>query len=197
MRDPATVATLGAFLGLAVACGRGTAPSAALPDGAKVQDAAIVAVAVDLATEELWTQAKGGEAGDLARLADRVGESGLVERAAANPGSRMTALQAMAFAPEPGAFGGLPFLAESARGPDEGQAQAALQSAIDLAARPRRAIDPEDAPEMKAGCDSMLALASDPKAPRARRVNAVRALRMLADRGCVNPSALPTNLDAR
>jgi hypothetical protein len=105
----------------------------------------------------------------------------------------------MAFAPEPGAFAGLPFLAEAARGPDDGQADAALESAVDLAARPRRAIDPEDAAEMKEGCDMLLALASDTnaKAVRSRRVKAIRALRMLADRGCVDPHAIPTDLDAR
>jgi hypothetical protein len=182
-----------------IGCGRGGSPSAALPDGAKVQDAAVVvaAPAPDPVLEELWAQAKGGEAGDLARLADREGESGLVERAQVDPASRQTALRAMAFAPEPGAFAGLPFLAEAARGADEAQAEVALQSAIDLAARPRRAIDPEDAAEMKAGCDSLLALANDPKASRARRVNSIRALRMLADRGCVDLRALPTDLDAR
>ena len=190
------IALAGAFV---VACGRGTVPNAALPDGARVTDAAVLAavVAPDPVLEELWTRAKGGDADDLARLADREGESGLAERGRSDPAARMAAIRAMAFAPEPGAFGGLPFLAEAARGTDEPQAQAALESAIDLAARPRRAVDPEDAAEMKAGCDSMLALAKDVKAPRARRVNAIRALRMLADRGCVDPAALPTDLDAR
>jgi hypothetical protein len=186
-----------ALCALLVACGRGTAPSAATADGAKAQDAAAVVAPMDRVREELWTQARGGEAGDLARLAEKEGESGLVERAASDPASRMTALRAMAFAPEPGAFAVLPFLAEVARGTDEAQAAAALESAIDLAARPRRAIDPEDAAEMKAGCDSMLALANDAKAARLRRVNAIRALRMLADRGCVESSAIPTDLDAR
>ncbi len=150
---------------------------------------------VDAVREELWGRARAGDSGDLARLADREGVGGLVERGSAEdkgggetsegkpakaggetkePGdghvdsakvalasTRMTAIRAMAFAPEPGALAGLPFLAEAARGPDDAQAQAALESAIDLAARPRRAVDPEDAAEMKAGCDSMLALARE------------------------------------
>jgi hypothetical protein len=103
----------------------------------------------------------------------------------------------MAFAPEPGVFAGLPFLAEVARSGDDAQAEAALGSTIDLAARPRTAIDPEDAAEMKEGCDLLLALAKDEKAARSRRVKAVRALRMLAERGCTDPSAIPTELDAR
>jgi hypothetical protein len=103
----------------------------------------------------------------------------------------------MAFAPEPGAFAGLELLGEAAKGPSDAEADAALDSAIDLAARPRRALDPEDFTEMKAGCTSLLALATDAKAPRPRRVKAIRALRMLADRGCVDPAQLPSDLDAR
>jgi hypothetical protein len=177
-----------------VACGRGAVRPA---DGGLIADAAVAFVRADPKREELWTRAKGGDPGDLARLADAEGESGLAERGGADPASRMTALRAMAFAPDPGAFAGLPFLAEAAGGGDDAQAGAALDSAIDLAARPRRAIDPEDAAEMKAGCDALLALAKDPKGPRSRRVNAIRALRMLAERGCVDPAALPTDLDAR
>jgi hypothetical protein len=109
----------------------------------------------------------------------------------------MVAIQAMAFAPEPGAFAGLSFLAEVARGGSEPEAEAALASALELAARPRRAIDPEDAAEMKAGCDGLLALATDAKAARSRRVKAIRALRMLEGRGCVDLQAIPTDLDAR
>jgi hypothetical protein len=188
----------GGACGACGACGKETAPSATLPDGAKAADAAAgVAATADPVVEELWVRARGGDADDLARLADRVGESGLAERGERDPSARMTALRAMAHAPEPGAFAGLPFLAEAARGADEAEAEAALESAIDLAARPRRAIDPEDAAEMKEGCDMLLALANDPKAARVRRVRAVRALRMLADRGGVDPHALPTDLDAR
>jgi hypothetical protein len=181
-------------------CGHATAPSSGSLDGATRPDAGVAAAPStgDAVLEELWTRAKGGDSGDLARLADREGVSGLAERGAhGDAATRLAALRAMAFAPEPGAFAGLPFLAEAARGGDEPQAEAALESAIDLAARPRRAVDPEDAEEMKAGCDGMLALASDPKGARARRVLAIRALRMLADRGCVDPHAIPTDLDAR
>jgi hypothetical protein len=183
------------------ACGRGAPAGAALPDGARVPDAAAAAagaaVATDPVLEALWTRAKGGNADDLARLADREGEGGLAERGRSDPSARLVATRAMAFAPEPGALAGLPFLAEIAAGTDEAEAEAALESAIDLAARPRRAIDPEDAAEMKEGCDAMLVLADDVKRPRARRVGAIRALRMLADRGCVDAGAIAADLDAR
>ncbi len=200
------VALLVGVAGVASACGGavcvgGCSRGASLQDGgsAKGTDASADAASAsaDPVREDLWTRAKLGDAADLARLADREGESGLVERGATgDPATRLTAIRAMAFAPDPGAFGGLPFLAEAARGTDEPQAQAALDSAIDLAARPRRAVDPEDAAEMKAGCDGLLALAKDPKASRGRRVKAIGALRMLVDRGCVDPAAIPTDLDA-
>jgi hypothetical protein len=192
-------AVIGVILVACGACGRSAPVSAALPDGARLPDAGVAeaGAARDPVREELWARAKGGDADDLARLADREGAGGLAERGQSDPSVRLTATRALAFAPEPGAFAGLPFLAEVAGGTDDVQAQAALESALDLAARPRRAIDPEDAAEMKAGCDAMLALADDVKRARARRVGAIRALRMLADRGCVDASAIAPDLDAR
>lgn len=184
-------------------CGKSTSVGATLPDGARIVDAsapvAVLPQASDPTLADLWRRALKGDADDLARLADREGEDGLVERGRAevDPNVRLTAVRAMAYAPEPGALAGLPFLAEVARGADDAQALAALESAVDVAARPRRQVDPEDAAEMKEGCDAMVGLASDVKAARARRVLALRALRMLADRGCVDAASLPTDLDAR
>ncbi len=200
-----------------VACGlvacRGTSPALAVPDAARIADggaSTAAAAAGDPALAQLWAQAASGEGGDLARLADREGAAGLVERAQDGGAPRATAVRAMAYAPEPGAFVALPYLAEVARGADDALAQAALESVIELAARPRRALDPEDAAELKAGCDALLALAADadgssalrsahavPGSVRARRVNAIRALRMLADRGCADPRAIPSDVDAR
>ena len=66
----------------------------------------------------------------------------------------------------------------------------------DIAARPRRAVDPEDAAEMKSGCDALLTLAKQSDAARARRIIAIRALRMLSERGCVAAAEIPADLDA-
>ena len=158
----------------------------------------------DPAVEALWVRAMSdaGSGDDLARLADREGGGGLAARGSVDAATRMTALRAMAFAPEPQVFEGLPFLADVARGTNDDEANIALDSAIDLAARPRRAVDPEDAAELKRGCDGLLALAVDreagAKSPKmlARRVKAIRALRMLVERGCVDPAAIPTDADA-
>jgi hypothetical protein len=187
-----------------VACGKST-PGASTPDGSKAPDAGALAAsaapATDSPLDDLWKRAKDGDADDLARLADREGEAGLRARAERDPSLRLTAIRALAEAPEPGVFLALPFLARAAAGPDETEATAALESTIDLAARPRRATDPEDAAELKEGCDLLLAFARDPKdggaVPRARRVKAIRALRMLADRGCVDPAQVPQDLDAK
>ena len=163
-------------------------------------DAAPVYVSPDPAVEALWVRAAqdGGDGDDLARLADREGASGLAARGETDPGMRAVAVRALAFAPEPGMFEGLPLLAQVAGGKSDVEANAALDSAIDLAARPRRALDPDDAIELTKGCELLLALASDSSAARARRVKAIRALRMLADadKGAFDAGAIPTDLDA-
>ncbi len=153
-----------------------------------------VGVAVeDPRLEELWARARDGEADDLARLADREGSLGLEERAEAGA-HRATALRAAGFA---GTLEGLPWLASvAANGTDE-EAALALQSAAELAAQPRRSVDPEDALEVRAGCDSLLALAKGADRPRARRLGAIGVLRMLADRGCAKADEIPADLDVR
>ena len=49
--------------------------------------------------------------------------------------------------------------------------------------------DPEDADELHAGCAQLAAMADANSRPGDRRLLAVRALRMLADRGCRAPDA--------
>jgi hypothetical protein len=140
-----------------------------------------------------WGQADAGEPQELMRLADLVGCETLRERARSAM-LRATALRAMAYCPD---FSELPWLADvAATGRDE-EAIAALDAVVDQAARPRRSTDPEDADELHAGCAALLVLARATERPRARRVLAIRALRMLADRGCVSRADLPTDLDAR
>jgi hypothetical protein len=132
----------------------------------------------DPRVEELWDRAGDGETDDLARLADREGTDGLVERASRD-------------------LAALPFLAEVAAKGSDGEAEAALSSASQIAAEPRRATDPEDALELHEGCAALLAVARDVARPKPRRVGAIRALRMLAERGCVKREEIPTDLDVR
>jgi hypothetical protein len=142
---------------------------------------------------EDWARAQDGGDDDAIRLADRLGCSGLRERAA-SARLRATALRAMADCRD---FTELPWLAEVAAGPNEADAVAALDAVVEQAARPRRPTDPEDAEELHDGCGALLALARAADKPAPRRVRAIRALRMLADRGCVKREDIPTDLDPK
>ena len=140
-----------------------------------------------------WAAAREGDPEELARLEDLVGCEGLRERAD-DTELRGTAVQAMQYCPD---FSELPWLVEvGTTGKDE-EARSALDAVVELAARPRRATDPEDADELHSGCGALLDLAKAVDRPRERRVRAIRALRMLADRGCVKRAEIPTDLDAR
>jgi hypothetical protein len=140
-----------------------------------------------------WVMAKEGEAEELARLADLEGCEGLRERGE-DAELTMTAIRAMQYCRD---FSELPWLAKVAAGSNDDEAKAALESVVELAARPRRATDPEDADELHTGCAALLELAKAQDRPKARRVLAIRALRMLADRGCVKKADIPTDLDAK
>lgn len=141
----------------------------------------------------VWARAKDGEVEDLARLAQREGSVGLAE-AAAQADRRLTAIRAMAYVEGAEA---LPWLANVATSGNDAEAAAALESVVTIASRPRTAVDPEDAIELREGCDKLLALAKDAKTARARRVASVSALRMLSERGCVDKKEIPSDLDAR
>jgi hypothetical protein len=189
------------FLVVTAACGKSASSAApGVSSGeSKSAPSAVVeagAPAIDPVALDLWTRAKDnvatGDGDDLARLADRENLSGLLARAE-DPAWRATAIHAMAYVD---GFEALPWLAKVARAAPNEDALAALDAIEDIAARPRRAVDPEDAAEMKSGCDSLLALAKQSDAARARRIIAIRALRMLSERGCVAPAEIPADLDA-
>jgi hypothetical protein len=142
--------------------------------------------------DDMWARAREGEEDDLVRLARREGVTGLEERGA-HPAWHATAARALAYTE---GWGALPWLAEVGASNDDA-ADAALESAVTLSTQPRRQREPEDVDDLRTGCDKLLALAKDAAAPRRKRVLAVRALRMLADRGAVKPDAIPTEVDAR
>jgi hypothetical protein len=142
--------------------------------------------------EDLWTRAKELDPDDLARLANREGPSGLVEEGSRNPAKRPIAIAALAYAD---GLSALPWLAEAADADDEATARAAVESIDAMAARTRRAVDPEDGAELRAGCDRLLAIAKNQSKKRPVRVGAVRALRMWSDRGCAKAADLPTDVD--
>jgi hypothetical protein len=186
----AAVAAAVALFATCGGCGRShpNAPGAAASASASSADAA-APPPFGIARDRLWELAKDGEEEDLATLAVHEGAMGLVEGAARQE-HRLTAIRAMAYAR---GWAQLPFLANAALAKDEAEANAALESAIDLAARPRTSEDPEDASELAEGCGKLADLAKAPEREKGRRIMALRALRMMP---C--PKAdLPTDLDAR
>ena len=142
----------------------------------------------------MWTSARTAGEGqgtteDLASLANHEGAAGLVE-AAADDVLRPTALRAMGYAR---GWAQVPYLAKTAAGTKDDDAHLALDSLSELAARPRRSEDVEDAEELREGCETLGALARDAARARDRRIGAIRALRMMP---CPKQE-IPGDLDAR
>jgi hypothetical protein len=187
-----------------VACGKGKATTAATPSASSAEGVADAGVAptesddgsmpMDAREAAQWAAAKEGEPEELMRLAQLVTCTGLHERAVQQPELRPTALAAARYCRD---FSELPWLAQVGAEGSDADARAALAAIGDLAARPRRSVDPEDADELHGGCATLLALARKTDAPRERRVLAIHALRMLADYGCVKRPDIPTDLDAK
>src|SRR5262249_599430 len=183
-------------------CGKNASTSGAAsakPAASAVPDAAVALPQGEPLASDLWARAKDnvarGDGDDLARLGDREGMRGTLARAD-DPAWRLTAIHAMAYVD---GFEPLPWLAAIAAAPQNEEATAALDVIVEMAARPRRAVDPEDGAELREGCDALLALAKNAAAAKARRVQAIRALRMLSERGCVaanGRSDIPVDLDA-
>jgi hypothetical protein len=174
-------------------CSRASSGAAEAGAAPVASEAAEVGAPMDPREAELWQRAGGGEGDDLARLVDYEGCVGVVERGRDDASLRPTAVRAVAYCRDMVA---LPWLAEVGQDGPDADALAALDSAVELAAQPRRAVDPDDAPELRDGCDRLMGLAKDTARPKERRIVAIRALRMLADRGCVDRAAIPTDLDA-
>jgi len=201
VRDSVGVGVTALFALAAVHCAKATSPTAPGSLGADASRTAQEVVRavgddagpMDEREEEAWGQADAGEPQELMRLTDLVGCETLQERAH-DSSLRARAVRAMAYCPD---FSELPWLAEVGTSGGDDDAIAALSAVVDQAARPRRATDPEDADELHAGCGVLLLLARATDRPKARRVLAIRALRMLADRGCVARADIPTDLDSR
>ena len=186
---------------IAVACGKthAAAPSSATStevvatDGAVARVDAGPVITEDPLTTDLWAHAADGDADDLARLCDALGSDALID-ASPLAARRLTALRALAYDDD---FTALPFLAKIATSGTDEEAAAAMDSAAFVAARPRRAIDPDDALELHDGAQLLLTLAKDATRPPARRVLAIRVLRLLDGRDGVARADIPTELDAR
>ena len=185
--------SLAAVVLLAAACGKHAHPIAGSADDSEGEAADGAPPPMDAREAAQWAAAQQGDPEELMRLEDLVGCEGLRDRAD-EPSRRLTALYAMEYCAD---FSELPWLADWATEGGDAEARAALETIGAMAAKPRRATDPEDASELHAGCGALLSLAKSPSRPKERRVLAVHALRMLAERGCVRRADIPTDLDAK
>lgn len=192
MRRNISICALAAFLSACGSCQKGGAA-----DGdASTTTSARVEAGPTPEEDLLWAQAADADADDLARLADREGAAELarIGTETQDGARKLLAIRALAYAE---GFAGLPFLASMADGEDAERASAAVDSIDRLAAEPRRAVDPEDALEFRAGCNQLLITAKNGQKARAVRVGIVRALREWQDRGCAKPEEIPTDVDVK
>jgi hypothetical protein len=180
------------FLLAAIGCGKSTRSSTSASDETQADPDTGVSP-MDARESTQWAAAAQGDPEELMRVADLVGCEGLRDRAS-QVELRATAIRAMQYCSD---YSELPWLAELANGKNDSEARAALEVIDELAARPRRATDPEDAEELHVGCGALLSIARSTSQPKPRRVLAVRALRMLSERGCVRRADIPTDLDAK
>ena len=187
-----------------VHCGKGATPAAPVGSTASANgpEASRPAPAgadddagspMDAREVDAWGRALDGGDDDDIRLADLVGCVGLRERAQ-DSRLRRTAVRAMAQCQD---FSELPWLADLGAHGGDADAIAALDTIAAQAARVRRATDPEDADELHEGCAELLTLARTAAQSAPRRVRAIRALRMLSERGCVKRGDIPADLDAK
>ena len=169
--------------------GAGTTAALSTSNGTDAGRSVLDVDAAALRDPLLWSNAKDGDVEDLATLAAHEGAAGLAE-AMSEPELRKVALRAMGYAR---GWSQLPVLAKAASGKDDEEARLALDSTVELATRPRRSEDPEDAGELREGCEALGVLARDTARPRGRRVAALRSLRMMP---CPKLE-LPDDLDAK
>jgi len=147
------------------------------------------------AKDDLWRLAASRDPLDLARLADREGAGGLLEGLDEGGPFGLLALEALPFADD--AEAALQRLGEIVRQIDPGESGAVVRAIAAIAARPRRQIEPVDPPGVRTCAQTLLDVVSKKSLPAAVRSQAISALRLLAERGGVSPSAIPTDLDAR
>lgn len=197
----ATVLMVALVFATCSACRRGsgktdpTSPSSTAPTtSASTSRAAVREAAINAGADEplLWQHGRLGDAENLSNLAGYEGPVGLAEVADRDPSLRLIAIKAMAYVP---GWAALPYLVKTAAGSGDDEARLGVESILELAARPRTSVDPEDAAELEEGCKGLLALAKDAGRSRWRRVGAVRALRMMP---CpVKPEEIPSDVDAK
>jgi hypothetical protein len=149
----------------------------------------------ELAKDELWRRAQEGDPVDLARLADREGAGGLLEGLEEGGPIGLAALAALPYAHD--ADAAYQRLGEIVRQLEPSAAVPVIDTIAQIAARPRRQTEPLDPPGLKSCADALLGLAERKSLAKNVRAPTISALRMLAERGAVNASSIPADLDPK
>ncbi len=147
------------------------------------------------ARDELWKQAASEDPLDLVRLADREGAGGLLDGLEEGGPLGLVALGALPFADD--AEAAYQRLGEILRQIDPVESAPIVHAIAGIALRPRRQAEPLDPPGARSCALALLELAQKKSLSNAVRAPAITALRLLAERGAVDPNAIPNDLDAR
>lgn len=149
----------------------------------------------ELAKDDLWRRAEEGDPVDLARLADREGAGGLLEGLEEGGPIALAALAALPFAHD--ADAAYQRLGEIVRQLEPAAALPVVATILEIAGRPRRQAEPLDPPGLRSCAEALLGLAERKSVAKNVRAPAISALRLLAERGAINPSSIPTDLDPK
>jgi hypothetical protein len=147
------------------------------------------------AKDELWQRATSQDPLDLARLADREGAGGLLEGLEEGGPLGLVALEALPFADD--ADAAFQRLGEIVRQIDPVESSPVVRAIAAIALRPRRPTEPVDPPGLRSCAQALLGVAEKKSLAAGVRAKAISALRLLSERGAIEPNLIPTDLDAR
>jgi hypothetical protein len=145
--------------------------------------------------DDLWHRAISQDPMDLARLADREGAGGLLEGLEEGGPLGLVALEALPFADD--ADAAYQRLGEIVGQIDPGESGPVVHAIAGIAGRGRRQTEPLDPPGLRSCAQALLGLARTRSLANGVRAKAISALRLLSEKGAVEPGAIPTDLDAR
>ena len=145
------------------------------------------------ANDPRWRRAMGDDPIEIERLALAVGAAELLEGVEEGGEPRRVALLALPHADDSDIA--LRRLGEIATAAKPGTAAQVLDAMLGIARRPRTQRELLDPEGVRAAGAALVAIASRPQAPREERALAVSAARALAERGYVDPTRIPPDLD--
>jgi hypothetical protein len=147
------------------------------------------------AKDDLWRRAASQDPMDLARLAEREGAGGLLEGLEEGGPLGLVALDALPFADD--AEVAFQRLGEIVRQIDPVESSPVVSAITAIALRPRRQTELLDPPGLRSCAQALLDVAQKKSLAAAVRAKAITALRLLSERGAVEPNLIPTDLDVR